>query len=252
MATADSAWRSITTTLAVIALPILIRVGVSRLSASRQQVNSPGSHPGAPQVKPRSTSLSTRLTVAIYSFLALGLWYSSQPDLFTRLRLPITATGDKIRSALITQRPLEFIPLELQKAYQQGTASGLNIRKEPRTSHPLFTPELDRVLQRIETFDIRFIYGRLGHSVVASCDWCTHRDDYLLFAAAGLSLSYIALLCIVGVVTEAPERRKSRTYAVLAVALAAGVDVCWTGFVRGSLRKGDTVQVIKVIYVDAE
>lgn len=251
MPTPDSTWGSLLTALGIIALPILTRVILSRITAARQQADAPETQENA-QAKPRRTSLPIRITVMLYSLLALGVWYSSQPDLFTRLRLPITATGDKIRAALITQRPLEFIPLELQQAYayQQGTAGGLNVRKEPRTSHPLFTLELDRVLQRIETFDIRFIYGRLGHSVVASCEWCTHRDDYLLFAAAGLSLSYIALFCIVGIVTEAPERRKRRSLAIVVVAIAAGVDVFWTGFVKGALKKGHAMQVIAMQFLD--
>ncbi|KAG8763967.1 hypothetical protein FRC11_007648 [Ceratobasidium sp. 423] len=219
----DSILGSLTATVAIVALPILFRVVAARVASFRQQANPIGGQATVQQNKPRKTSTTMRLTVALYSFLALGMWYSSQSDLFTRLRLPITATGDQVRSALITQRPPDFIPLELQRTYQQGNTNGLNIRKESRTSHPLFTPELDRTLQRIETFDIRLIYGRLGHSVIASCDWCTTRDDYLLFSAVGLGLGYIALLCIVGIVTEAPERRKSRTYAVVLVALASKV-----------------------------
>ncbi|CAE7071595.1 unnamed protein product [Rhizoctonia solani] len=237
----DSTLGSLVTTVAIVALPLLLRVAVARVTSSRQQ-SGPGGQANTQQNKHRKTSSAMRVTVALYSFLALGMWYSSQSDLFTRLRLPITATGDQIRSALITQRPPEFIPLDLQRAYQQGNTNGLNIRKETRTSHPLFTPELDRTLQRIETFDIRLMYGRLGHSVIASCDWCTARDDYLLFSAVGLSLGYIALLCIVGIVTEAAERRKSRTYAVILVALAVGLDVFFTGLVKGSLRKGERVQ----------
>ncbi|CAE6461116.1 unnamed protein product [Rhizoctonia solani] len=233
---------SLVTTVAVVALPLLIRAVVARVAGSSQQASPAGRQANAQQNKPRKTSVAMHITVALYSFLALGMWYSSQSDLFTRLRLPITATGDQIRSALITQRPPEFIPLDLQRAYQQGNTNGLNIRKESRTSHPLFAPELDRTLQRIETFDIRLMYGRLGHSVIASCDWCATRDDYLLFSAVGLSLSYIALLCIVGVVTEAPERRKSRTYAVVLVTLAVGLDIFCTGLVKGSLRKGDRVR----------
>ncbi|KDN43730.1 hypothetical protein RSAG8_05920, partial [Rhizoctonia solani AG-8 WAC10335] len=191
---------SLVTTVAVVALPLLIRAVVARVAGSRQQASPAGRQANAQQNKPRKTSVAMHITVALYSFLALGMWYSSQSDLFTRLRLPITATGDQIRSALITQRPPEFIPLDLQRAYQQGNTNGLNIRKESRTSHPLFAPELDRTLQRIETFDIRLMYGRLGHSVIASCDWCATRDDYLLFSAVGLSLSYIALLCIAALV----------------------------------------------------
>ncbi|CAE6442686.1 unnamed protein product [Rhizoctonia solani] len=238
----DSILGSLAITLAIVALPAFFRVIVARVANFRQQAIPTGGQATAQQNKLRKTSMAMRLTVALYSFLALGIWYSSQSDLFTRLRLPITATGDQIRSALITQRPPDFIPLELQRAYQQGNINGLNIRKETRTSHPLLTPELDRTLQRIETFDIRLIYGRLGHSVVASCDWCTARDDYLLFSAVGLGLSYIALLCVVGIVTEAPERRKSRTYAVVLVALAVGLDIFCTGLVKGSLRKGDRVR----------
>ncbi|KAJ1302273.1 hypothetical protein OPQ81_001091 [Rhizoctonia solani] len=238
----DSTLGSLVTTIAIVALPLLFKIVLARIATFRRQTSPVGGQATAQQNKPRRTSMAMRLTVALYSFLVLGVWYSSQPDLFTRLRLPITATGDQIRSALITQRPLEFIPLDLQRAYQQGSTNGLNIRKQGRTSHPLFTLELDRTLQRIETFDIRVMYGRLGHSVIASCDWCNTRDDYLLFSAVGLSLGYIALLCIIGVITEAPERRKSRTYAVVVVALAVGLDVFCTGFVKGSLRKGDRVQ----------
>lgn len=244
MSSPDSEWGPLVAAIAVIALPVVIRTIASRVAAFRQRGNPPENQTGPlgpQQTKPRHTSTSMKLTVAIYSLLALAFWYTSQPDLFTRLRLPITANGDKIRSALITQRPIEFIPLELQRAYHPGAARGLD-RRDTRTSHPLFTPELDRVLQRIETFDIRMIYGRLGHSVVASCDWCTTHDDYLVFAAAGLSLGYVALFCIIGIVTEAPERRKSRTYAVLFALLAAAADVFFTGFVKGVIRKGDTVQ----------
>ncbi|KAF8700029.1 Lysophospholipase, partial [Rhizoctonia solani] len=237
----DSTLGSLVTTVAIVVLPLVLRTVITRIARLRHQASHSGQ--GSVQQKNfRKTSAIMRSTVGLYSLLAVGMWYTSQPDLFTRLRLPVTATGDQIRSALITQRPPEFIPLDLQRAYQQGTQNGLNIRKGIRTSHPLFTPELDRTLQRIETFDIRLIYGRLGHSVVASCEWCITRDDYLLFSAAGLSLGYIALLSIVGVITEAPERRKTRTYAVAAVAFAAGLDVFFTGLTKGSLRKGDRVQ----------
>ncbi|GAB1526545.1 hypothetical protein RhiTH_009712 [Rhizoctonia solani] len=237
----DSTLGSLVATVAIVVLPLVLRTVITRIARLRHQASHSGQ--GSVQQKSfRKTSAIMRLTVGLYCLLAVGMWYTSQPDLFTRLRLPVTATGDQIRSALITQRPLEFIPLDLQRAYQQGTQNGLNIRKGIRTSHPLFTPELDRTLQRIETFDIRLIYGRLGHSVVASCEWCTTRDDYLLFSAAGLSLGYIALLSIVGVITEAPERRKARTCAVAAVAFAAGLDIFFTGLTKGSLRKGDRVQ----------
>ncbi|KAG8782196.1 hypothetical protein FRC12_021076 [Ceratobasidium sp. 428] len=226
-------------TLGALAFTILLPAGLARLRRARAP--QPPNHPGAPPPK-RKTSRAMRTAVTLYSFLALIFWYTSQPDLFSRLHLPLTATGDHIRSALVTQRPREFIPTQLQTAYDQASTSGVHVRSnEPRTSHPLFTPSLDRVLHRIDTFDIRIIYGRLGHTVVESCEWCTAPEDYLIFGAAGLGLAYVALLVVVGVVTEASERRKSRVWAVGAVAVAAAVDVFCTGFVKGTLRRGENV-----------
>ncbi|KAG9103967.1 hypothetical protein FRC06_006577 [Ceratobasidium sp. 370] len=229
---------TILTTLGAVAFTILLPAGLSRFRRSRT------AQPGQPAAQPPKgqTSRAMRTTVTLYSLLAFGFWYASQPDLFTRLRLPLTATGDQIRSALVTQRPREFIPADLQMAYDQASASGLNLRsKEPRTSHPLFTPSLDRVLQRIDTFGVRIVYGRLGHTVVESCEWCTAPEDYLMFGAAGLGLGYVALLVVVGVVTEAAERRKSRVWAVAAVAVAVALDVFCTGLVKGTLKRGESV-----------
>ncbi|KAG9081034.1 hypothetical protein FRC07_014686 [Ceratobasidium sp. 392] len=224
--------------LGVVAFTILFPALLARIRRARAP-QPPQSPTQPPKVK---TSRAMQTTVTLYSLLALVLWYTSQPDLFIRLRLPLTATGDQIRSALVTQRPREFIPLDLQTAYDHASTTGLHIRSaEPRTSHPLFTPELDRVLHRIDTFDVRIIYGRLGHTVVESCEWCTAPEDYLMYAAAGVGLAYVALLGIVGVVTEAAERRKSRVWAVGAVGIALAVDVFCTGFVKGTLRRGENV-----------
>ncbi|KAG8739599.1 hypothetical protein FRC10_005400 [Ceratobasidium sp. 414] len=239
---------TILTTLGAVAFTMLLPAGLARLRQSRTpQPPRPDQQPSQPPN--RKTSRAMRTTVILYSLLALCFWCASQPDLFTRLRLPLTATGDQIRSALTTQRPRAFIPVDLQAAYDQASASGLNLRsKEPRTSHPLFTPSLDRVLHRIDTFGVRIVYGRLGHAVVESCEWCTAPEDYLMFGAAGLGLAYVALLVVVGIVTEAAERRKSRVWAVAAVAIAVAVDVFCTGLVKGSLRKGESVPY----YVRAE
>ncbi|QRV96249.1 transmembrane protein [Ceratobasidium sp. AG-Ba] len=232
---------TIATALGFVALTILLPAGLAQLRRWRSAPNSTPDQPGA-KPQPKKTSSAIRTTVTLYSILALAYWYYSQPDLFTRLRLPLTATGDQIRSALVTQRPKEFIPVQLQAAYDHGSTHGLNVRsKEPKTSHPLFTPQLDRVLQRIETFDVRIVYSRLGHAVVESCEWCTAPEDYLVFGAAGLGLAYVVLAVVVGLVTEAPERRKSRVWAVAGIALAAAADVFCTGFVKGTLRRGENI-----------
>ncbi|KAG8699907.1 hypothetical protein FRC08_005041 [Ceratobasidium sp. 394] len=226
---------TILTTLGAVAFTILLPAGLARLRRSRAQP----SIPDQPSPK-KKTSRAIRISVTLYSLLAFGFWSASQPDLFTRLRLPLTATPDQIRSSLITQRPREFIPIDLQKAYDQTSPTALN-QQHPRTSHPLFTPSLDRVLHRIDTFGIRIVYGRLGHTVVERCEWCTAPEDYMMFGAAGLGLGYVALLVIVGVVTEAAERRKSRVWAVGVVGVAVAVDVFCTGFVKGTLRRGESV-----------
>ncbi|KAF8605640.1 hypothetical protein BDV93DRAFT_44453 [Ceratobasidium sp. AG-I] len=235
MSIPDVSWE-IPLTIAVVSLPIVIPAIFKRLRALRTPQPPPGNGPPNPQPVLRQTSSTLKTMVVSYSFLAIFFWYSSQPDLFTRLRLPINTPTDSIRSALLTQRPLEFIP-----PTRQGTHSTPG-RADAATSHPLFSPELDRTLQRIDTFEIRLAYARLGHNAISSCEWCTTREDYVLFAAAGLSLAYVALLCMVGVVTEAPERRKRRVWAAGIVIVAAAVDASCTGFVKGAVRRGDHVQ----------
>lgn len=241
MSIPEASWE-IPLTIAVVSLPIVIPAIFARLRALRNPRPPPGNVLPNSQPVPRQTSTTLKTMVVLYSLFAVFFWYSSQPDLFTRLRLPINTPTDNIRSALLTQRPVEFIP-------RRNVAHSSPGRADAVTSHPLFSPELDRTLQRIDTFEIRLAYARLGHNAISSCEWCTTREDYILFAAVGLSLAYVALLCMVGVVTEAPERRKRRVWAAAIVIVAATVDVLSTGFVKGAPRRGDHVQVSLLIII---
>lgn len=234
MSIPDVSWE-IPVTIAIVSLPLIIPAIFRRIMALRTPQPTPGNGPPNSQPRPRPASSTLKATAVFYSLLAIFFWSTSQPDLFTRLRLPINTPTDTIRSALLTQRPPEFIPPSHQ------AASSTPGRADAATSHPLFPPELDRTLQRIDTFEIRLAYARLGHNAIASCDWCTTREDYVLYAAAGWSLSYIALLCMVGIMTEAPERRKRRAWAAGVVIAAAAIDVFLTGFVKGTMRRGDHV-----------
>lgn len=64
---------------------------------------------------------------------------------------------------------------------------------------PELSEELERLLQRLASFDVRSLYPRFGHNVLTTCTYCQSFEDFALYALPRPILSYIREIAFVGV-----------------------------------------------------
>ncbi|KAI0765416.1 hypothetical protein C8Q74DRAFT_1288215 [Fomes fomentarius] len=111
------------------------------------------------------------------------------PNLFQRLKIPLTTPSETIRTVL------------LQRAGLPHDA-------------PLPRP-LENLLTRLSSFDARTLYIRFGQTVIQDCEHCTTFDEYAIFAAPRIALGYVKQGIIIGLVTiRGSGHERWRTYAV--------------------------------------
>ncbi|KAI0634730.1 hypothetical protein C8Q77DRAFT_1054525 [Trametes polyzona] len=132
-------------------------------------------------------------------YTLIVLW---PPNIFQRLKIPLTTPSETIRAVL------------LQSAGLPPDA-------------PLPKP-LDALLTRLSSFDMRTLYVRFGQTVIQDCEYCTTFDEYLIFAAPRMALGYVKEAAVVGVLTiRGSGHERWRTYAVALLVSAFFVEGYW-------------------------
>ncbi|TCD62691.1 hypothetical protein EIP91_006550 [Steccherinum ochraceum] len=118
------------------------------------------------------------------------------PNLFQRLKIPVTMPSDSIRALLL---------------HKAGLDSDATLPKP-----------LESLISRMPSFDFRTFYVRFGQSVLQDCEYCTSYDEFALYALPGPLLEYIRETAVIGLITiRGSHRERWRTYAVVAVVCAA-------------------------------
>ncbi|KAJ2936624.1 hypothetical protein H1R20_g469, partial [Candolleomyces eurysporus] len=88
----------------------------------------------------------------------------------------------------------------------------LYLRKSPTGD---LEPEIEELLTKLNSFDLRLMYLRLGHDAVAGCNWCHRLKEYLLFAFIGPLLVYILEIAFIGLLTlPNSSKHHLRSYAI--------------------------------------
>ncbi|TBU38144.1 hypothetical protein BD309DRAFT_548968 [Dichomitus squalens] len=144
--------------------------------------------------QPQSTRLSLDNALSAVLILhSLFILYTVlvrwPPNIFQRLKIPLTAPSETIRAVLLQRAGLP----------QDATL--------PRP--------LDSLLTRLSSFDTRTHYVRFGQSVIQDCEHCTTFDEYAIFTAPRMALGYIRECAVAGIMTiSGSGHEKWRTYAV--------------------------------------
>ncbi|KAI8971262.1 hypothetical protein BD414DRAFT_426335 [Trametes punicea] len=155
--------------------------------------------------QPQLFTLRNALTllVVVYAlsviYTIIVLW---PPNVFQRLRIPLTTPSETIRTILLQHANLP-----------------------PDT--PLPKP-LETLLTRLSSFDMRTLYVRFGQTVIQDCEYCTTFDEYLIFSAPRIALGYVKAAAVAGLVTiRGSGHERWRTYAVALIVAAFIVEGYW-------------------------
>ncbi|KAI0336616.1 hypothetical protein GY45DRAFT_1315200 [Cubamyces sp. BRFM 1775] len=155
--------------------------------------------------QPALLTLRNALTVIVV-FNSLSVLYTIivlwPPNIFQRLRIPLTTPSEMIRASLLQH-------------------AGLS----PDTPLPKL---LDALLTRLSSFDLRTLYVRFGQTVIQDCDHCTTSDDYLVFALPRMALGYVKEAAVLGAITiRGSGHERWRTWAVALIVGAFITESYW-------------------------
>lgn len=190
-------------------------------------------HPLSPTQGPRSRFLRIFLDVFLLLhtlYILHSLLVESPPNLFTRLKIPLSTPTDDIRTLLLDHAATNPLP-----------------------------KDLETLLKRLGSFEIRTLYvryvcqspsvpiylttpHRFGQIVIQTCEYCHTYDEYALYALPWPLLSYIRETAIVGLVTIkgiGPRSERLRTLGVGALVCAAVAEGYWTSTVSITVPKGN-------------
>ncbi|KAF5383280.1 hypothetical protein D9615_005049 [Tricholomella constricta] len=134
-----------------------------------------------------STVISSLLLVHSLSGLHT-LLLRSPPNVFKTLQIALNTPTDAIRSLLLRH-----------------------------SDAPELNPEFEELLRRLASFDVRSLYPRFGHNVLATCTYCHSFEDFALYALPRPVMSYLREIAFLGLITT--RRRKVAVTALLAMAL---------------------------------
>ncbi|KAG5645513.1 hypothetical protein DXG03_005923 [Asterophora parasitica] len=113
----------------------------------------------------------------------------SPPNVFKTLQIPLNTPTDAIQSLLLRYSDAPYLDSELQE-----------------------------LLQRLASFEIRALYPRFGHNVLATCTYCHSFEDFVLYSLPRPVLSYVREIAFIGLVTT--RRRKLAVLTLLIMALS--------------------------------
>ncbi|KAG1887657.1 hypothetical protein F4604DRAFT_1502313, partial [Suillus subluteus] len=127
------------------------------------------------------------------------------PNLFSRLRIPLTLPVDRIRSLLLSEA-----------GFGAGAGDGgLAVSAQ-------MPPDLELLLSRLKTDESRGWFVRFGQRALQTCAPCTSADDYALFVFAGALIAYVRTAAVLLLLTSnANGRDRWRGYVLGALVCAA-------------------------------
>ncbi|KAG8971965.1 hypothetical protein FRC05_010500 [Tulasnella sp. 425] len=131
--------------------------------------------------------------------VAFEVLFNPPTNLFTALKVPVTAVASQLSAVLMAQSGAEFLP-----------------------------PHLTNLLNRLQSFDTRTYYIRFGHEAIVTCTHCRTLYDYLLVHLAKVSLEYIRLTGLIAVMTVAGSGKQRWRRWGLAAVIGAFAAEMWT------------------------
>jgi len=147
--------------------------------------------PWAYSLRRSSLSWSTvvSLLLLVHSLAGLHtLLLRPPPNIFRAFQIPLNTPTDAIRSLLLRQ-----------------------------SDTPDLNEEFEGLLRRLASFDVRTLYPRFGHNVLATCTYCHSFEDFALYALPRPVMSYIREIAFIGLVTT--RRRKAAVTALFSMAV---------------------------------
>ncbi|KAI9061624.1 hypothetical protein FKP32DRAFT_1575796 [Trametes sanguinea] len=155
--------------------------------------------------QPQLLTLHNALTLLVV-FHTLTVLYTIivlwPPNIFQRLRIPLTTPSETIRTILLQHAGLP-------------------------PDAPLPTP-LQALLTRLSSFDTRTLYVRFGQTVIQDCEYCSTFDEYLIFAIPRIALGYVKTAAVVGLVTiKGSGHERMRTWSVSLIVAAFIMEGYW-------------------------
>ncbi|KAF9001157.1 hypothetical protein BDQ17DRAFT_1244802 [Cyathus striatus] len=147
--------------------------------------------------KPRSQKAISAFLLLHTLYIIYHILVTPPPNLFKLLKVPVNTPTDTIRALLLKYSDDGAIP-----------------------SH------LERVVKRLSSFDLRTLYIRFGHNVLATCEYCLTYEDFAVYALPRPLLSYVRELAVVGIVSlDMNNRAHLRGFGVGTLIVAALAEI---------------------------
>jgi hypothetical protein len=154
--------------------------------------------------KHKSTSFP--IIVPLHSLYSLYALIQRPPNLFSRLRIPLTLPVDRIRSLLLSEA-----------GFGAGAEDGgLAISVQ-------MPPDLELLLNRLKMDESRGWFVRFGQRALQTCVPCTSAGDYALFVFAGALIAYVRTAAVLLLLTSGTNGRDRWRGYVLGVLVCAAL-----------------------------
>ncbi|KAL4073681.1 hypothetical protein J3A83DRAFT_4091696 [Scleroderma citrinum] len=161
--------------------------------------------------------LSLVVTLHTLYVICQILW-NRPPNLFTRLRIPINASVDRIRVMLRMEAGLSGV-------------TNLSIPKD-----------VEFLLNRLAIWDNRSLFTRFGQLSMQKCQFCSSSGDYALFTMASMSLQYLCTAALLLVLTTTMNGRERLRTAMLGILVCAFLAEGYTLFSVSAVPLSKDVQ----------
>lgn len=209
-----------TTALVFLAPLLLPRLpGIIAFVQRRQRGSAPSAGPsswsvGGTHARPTWSTAALAL-IALHTALQLLRLAQTPANVFRQTGLPLFAT------------PISRLHAALLARVAGPPAAGLPGSLAPLVELPESTLIL---LQKLQSFDARALYAKLGARTLVGCSWCDvgTPTDYYAFWAADRAVDYLGEVFCWAALTEGARRRRWRKAGVWALALAALAETFWT------------------------
>lgn len=188
-----SGWWPFTVTIVSLAGPFLFK----QLRAARREEAADDDEPRKRSGRPLISLLLLLNSIYILYHLLL----EPPPNLFTSLRIPFTTPAPTIRALLLqrTDPPTDFLP-----------------------------PQMELLLTKLASFEVRTMYSRFGHNVIIGCSDCQNFLHFGLYALPLALLDYLRNIFIYGIVTlRGTGRERLRLLGTGALVTAAAFEAWW-------------------------
>lgn len=151
-----------------------------------------------------------RVLVILHSLYSLYTLIKPPPNLFSRLRIPITLPVDRIHALLLSEA-----------GFGAGAGDGgLAVPVQ-------MPPDLELLLNRLKTDESRGWFVRFGQRALQTCAPCTSAGDYALFVFAGALLAYVRTAAVLLLLASSANGRDRWKGYVLGVLVCAALAECY-------------------------